>query len=77
MRAPPPDREGTRPGVTLPPWPDQPEADAAAPTPPRIEITIGRIEVRAAPPAPAPAARQRGRPKLTLDAYVERRNQRE
>lgn len=41
-------------------------------TPPTIEVTIGRIEVRAVtPPAPPPSSRQRqAPPKMSLDDYL-------
>lgn len=48
-----------------------------APRPPRISITIGRIEVRAAPPVTIPPAQPRSRlpqPALTLDEYLRRRD---
>lgn len=48
-----------------------------APRPPRISITIGRIEVRAAPPMTIPPAQPRSRlprPALTLDEYLRRRD---
>ncbi len=47
---------------------------AAAPEPaPTIQVTIGRIEVRAAPAAPAPTKAGQ-RPLLSLDEYLRRRN---
>ncbi|WP_448337767.1 hypothetical protein [Chloroflexus aurantiacus] len=48
-----------------------------APRPPRISITIGRIEVRAVPPVTIPPAQPRSRlprPALTLDEYLRRRD---
>ncbi|ABY35371.1 MAG TPA: hypothetical protein DEF43_03820 [Chloroflexus aurantiacus] len=48
-----------------------------APRSPRISITIGRIEVRAAPPVTIPPAQPRSRqtrPALTLDEYLRRRD---
>jgi hypothetical protein len=47
----------------------------AAPPPPVIHVTIGRVEVRAAPPRPlaaAPAPRPAA-PKLSLDEYLRSR----
>lgn len=47
-----------------------------APRPPRISVTIGRIEVRAVPPVTIPPAQPRSRlprPALTLDEYLRRR----
>jgi hypothetical protein len=49
------------------------EADAQAPPqPPTIEVTIGRIEVRAVtpPPAPAPPPQRQAPPKMSLDDYL-------
>jgi hypothetical protein len=48
----------------------------AAPSEPTIQVTIGRIEVRAAQhPAPAPT-RQAGSPNATLEEYLRSRSQR-
>ena len=62
----------------------QPNADQAAerrhsqPEPPTIQVTIGRIEVRATPPpqplAPPPAP-PRARPALSLDDYLAKRRE--
>jgi hypothetical protein len=41
--------------------------------PPTIQVTIGRIEVRAAPPEPAPAKRAPRPPLMTLDEYLRQR----
>lgn len=48
---------------------------AAAPEPPAVHVTIGRIEVRAvAPPVPTPARRTPRHPApLALDEYLEQR----
>jgi len=45
--------------------------------PPIVKVTIGRIEVRAAPPPAAPSRKTApsSRPKLTLDAYLKSRKQ--
>ena len=43
---------------------------------PSITVTIGRIEVRATPPAPAPTQRQRSTPPvLSLDEYLRQRTE--
>ena len=48
---------------------------ASDPAVPSITVTIGRIEVRALPPAPAPTQRQRSTPPvLSLDDYLRQRN---
>jgi len=47
------------------------EAPASAPTaPPQVQITIGRVEIRAAAPPPAPAPRG---PVMSLDDYLAKR----
>jgi hypothetical protein len=46
----------------------------AMPAPaPTVQVTIGRIEVRAAPPAPAPAQRATRPAPMTLDEYLRQR----
>jgi hypothetical protein len=52
------------------------EAPAAgAAVPPPIQITIGRLEIRASTPAPSPAPRRRiAAPRLSLDAYLQARS---
>ena len=52
------------------------EAPAAgASVPPPIQITIGRLEIRASTPAPSPAPRRRiVAPRLSLDAYLQARS---
>jgi hypothetical protein len=57
--------------VTPRPVPDQRVAQQDAEPP--LRLTIGRIEVRAAPPAAAPSAPAPWAPTLTLDAYLQRR----
>jgi hypothetical protein len=58
--------------------PSRPERGASRTGPnaaPRVQITIGRIEVRAtAAPAPAAAPRARPRPAMTLDDYLRGRD---
>ncbi|OAN38269.1 hypothetical protein A6A03_05105 [Chloroflexus islandicus] len=52
-----------------------PREPAAPPHPPRITVTIGRVEVRAVPPPP-PSSRPRPQPpapRLSLDEYLRRR----
>lgn len=46
-------------------------------SPPSVHVTIGRIEVLAAPPAPQPARPSRGpvQPTLTIEEYVKQRTQ--
>ncbi len=53
------------------------EADAWPPQAPTVHISIGRIEVRAAPVASQPPARPPApvRPRLSLDEYLRRRNE--
>jgi hypothetical protein len=44
--------------------------------PPIVRVTIGRIDVRATPPAaPSRKSSQRSEPKLTLDAYLKSRRE--
>jgi hypothetical protein len=44
--------------------------------PPIVRITIGRIDVRATPPAaPSRKSSTRSEPKLTLDAYLKSRRE--
>jgi hypothetical protein len=48
-------------------WPEQP---------PIVRVTIGRIDVRATPPAvPSRKSSTRSEPKLTLDAYLKSRRE--
>ncbi len=44
---------------------------AAAPT---IRVSIGRIELRSTPPAPAPSGPPRRRPALSLEEYMQQRS---
>jgi len=61
----PAERGGSAPGVPAP-------ESAPAPV---VQVTIGRIEVRAVtPPAPARQAPARTSPSLSLDEYLRRRN---
>jgi hypothetical protein len=48
-------------------------APAAPPAQPEVNITIGRVELRAAPPPPAPAAPMRTAPRVSLDDYLQSR----
>lgn len=77
-------RRAATPPVLVPPRPVQPLATAKAevkresePAPPTIQITIGRIEVRATAPAVAPT-RNAGRqaPMLSLEDYLKSRESR-
>lgn len=65
------------PGETAVRQPAMAQADGANAAPPIVQVTIGRIEVRAvtpsAPPAPRAPARPQG-PALSLDEYLRRRN---
>lgn len=48
---------------------------SAAETTPTIQVTIGRVEVRAVPPPPAPQKTRPRPPVMTLDEYLRQRNQ--
>jgi hypothetical protein len=49
---------------------------ASAPEPPTIELTIGRIEVKAPPPPrPPPAAPPASRLAMSLSDYLQRRSE--
>jgi hypothetical protein len=52
-----------------PPPPAQPP-----PAEPTVQVTIGRLEVRAAIPAPAPEPRPKPRTSVSLDEYLDRRS---
>jgi len=58
--------------------PDERYADSSPPPDaPSVNITIGRVEVRAvSAPAPKPRAEPRGRQPLGLDEYLKRRGAR-
>ena len=68
------------PPVARPAISRRPAGDMQAPTQasaaPNVHVTIGRIELRAAAPAAAPAFSRSdaARPALTLTDYLERRN---
>jgi len=49
------------------------ELPAAAPAAPVVHVTIGRVEVRAAAPAPAPREPRPREPRLNLEDYLRRR----
>ena len=50
--------------------------DESSEQPPIVRVTIGRIDVRAMPPAaPSPKSSARSEPKLTLDAYLKSRRE--
>ena len=59
-----------------PSLPFSPLPEATAETPPAIQVTIGRIEVRATPPPAAPSQKQRpDKPAvMSLDEYLTERN---
>jgi len=79
-----PERGGESPGAArVPAFPVQAERGGSAPGVPApesapapvVQVTIGRIEVRAVtPPAPARQAPARTSPSLSLDEYLRRRN---
>jgi hypothetical protein len=62
-----------RPQSTQPHLPER-LAEAPRPEPTRIEVSIGRLEVRTPPPRQAPQPPPRSQP-TTLDRYLGRRNQ--
>lgn len=49
------------------------ELPAAAPASPVVHVTIGRVEVRAAAPAPTPKDQRAREPRLNLEDYLRRR----
>jgi len=53
------------------------EPGDAATRPPALEVSIGRLDVVAPPPAPVPVPRRRPRlrPQTTLASYLDRRRQ--
>lgn len=63
----PPLRPSPIPPMISPPQPDKP----AAPT---IQVTIGRIEVRATPPPPPAKKSAPATPQLSLETYLRQRN---
>ena len=69
-----------RAGVTAAPGPATPpisgvRSEAAPAARPTVQVTIGRIEVRAVPPPPAsPARREPAGPRVSLDDYLRERN---
>ncbi|NOR23993.1 MAG: hypothetical protein GQ542_06285 [Desulforhopalus sp.] len=54
----------------------QEKVQLMAPKPPTIQVTIGRIEVRAVamPPPQAPRSRKKSQPSLSLDDYLKQRS---
>lgn len=71
-----PPREPVVPVPVMPREPVTPPREPAAPPhPPRITVTIGRVEVRAIVPQPSPSRprSQPPAPKLGLDEYLRRR----
>lgn len=55
----------------------QEKVQPQAPKPPTIQVTIGRIEVRAVtmpPPPQAPRSRKKSQPSLSLDDYLKQRS---
>lgn len=61
-----------RPGYSEPPRP--PATTAIQAEAPVIQVTIGRIEIRATPPAAAPPKPRSVSPRLTLEDYLRQRN---
>ena len=53
---------------------DAPALPASPPPGPTIEVTIGRIEVRATPPPAQPARERKPRAALSLEEYMRQRN---
>jgi hypothetical protein len=52
-----------------------PASGPRPPSPPQtIQVTIGRVEIRATHPPPRPQKRPSPSPALSLEAYLERRN---
>jgi hypothetical protein len=70
VRAAPPD------GRRNEPRPAPANGADAEPPEPVIQVTIGRIEVRAAPAGPAPARPAPTAPRMTLEDYIRKRNAR-
>jgi len=70
---------GTVSHASIEPLPAAPAASPAAQDAPEVTVTIGTIELRAAPaappaPTPVPAATpERRGPRLSLDEYLQRR----
>ena len=62
-----------RPQVREAPPAVPPDAPPDAPAP-MIQVTIGRVEVRATPALPAPKKQAARAPAVSLDAYLQRRN---
>lgn len=56
----------------MPSAPSRPSTTAEAPPP--VQVTIGRIEVRAVAAAPAPAPSRRAAPRLSLEQYLQDRH---
>lgn len=61
------------PSVELPAFKSQSRAPETQEQPPTIHVTIGRIEVKAAPPAAAPKHRAAASPTMSLEEYLRRR----
>lgn len=61
--------------LTARPAPVPPLPPPATPAQPSIQVMIGRIEVRAAPPPPAPRRERRPSEGAGLDEYLRRRSQ--
>jgi hypothetical protein len=57
----------------LEPAPPVPSAAAAQPEP-TIQVTIGRIEVRATPPAQPPPKQRSAPPVMSLEEYLRQRS---
>ncbi len=78
--APPPEPAQAVPPAVVPQPPEPPHAAPRIERRPSVRVTIGRVEVQAAPPsAPPPLptprpARPRYRPAMTLSDYLEQRN---
>jgi hypothetical protein len=65
----------TPPIVLVPPLPKPDKPAAPSKAPPTIQVTIGRVEVRATPPpTPVPKKRRHTAPVMSLDNYLRQRN---
>lgn len=66
-------RPAARPAIATRPTPATPQTAPAAPAPPVVQITIGRIELRAIVTPASPRAVPPPAPKLGLDEYLRQR----
>ena len=66
-------RPAARPAIATRPTPATPQTAPAAPAPPVVQITIGRVELRAIVTPASPRAVPPPAPKLGLDEYLRQR----